>query len=378
VAYFQYGTTAGYGSTTFSQDIGNGNTPLLVSFNVYGLTRGTTYHYRLVVTNLDGTSPSYGADQTFTTPASASSPAWHNIQVTAIANMAGGVRTGVAHTSANLYYYKGTDDNIWCVYWTGTQWAQLRMSTAGNVDDWLTFHPAYNLVYYKGTDNNIWACYWAGTQWSQIRLSNTGNVAGDVVVDTVWNLAYYRGTDGNIWALGFSAGVGWATVSLGGIGNAAGNVSVDSAWHLIYYRAADNHLWTYYYPGGGAWTQVRLSTNANVAGSVTADAGGLVYYASTADGSAWAVYWTGAGWGQGPLNSSAKLNAVPTVFYPRIAAYINQAGQCALLYQSGAPWVSTLLGDGGGNLGGGLSAMRANYWLFSGRSDGHVVWFYYQ
>ena len=375
-AYFQYGLGTGYGSTTYTMNLGSGTAPVPVGFNIAGLAPGTTYHYRLVVTNSDGTF--YGVDQTFTTPATVSPGAWHSIRITANANMAPGTRTGVAHTSANLYYYKGTDQNVWAVYWNGTQWAQLQMTTAGNVDDWLVFHPAYNLVYYKGTDNNIWACYYTGTQWSQSKLTTNGKVAGDVIVDTVWNLAYYRGTDGNIWALGYSAGAGWGTASLGGIGNVAGSVSVDSAWHLIYYRTADKNLWTYYYPGTGAWTQVKLSTNANVGGSLTADAGGLVYYSSSVDGSTWGLFWNGAAWGQALLNGTAVMNGAPSLYGQYIPLYLTPGGQCRVMYVSGASWVNALLGDGSSGLIGGLGVLQANSWVFSGRNDGSVMLFYYQ
>jgi hypothetical protein len=41
-------------------------------------------------------------------------------------------------------------------------------------------------------------------------------------------------------------------------------------------------------------------------------------------------------------------------------------------------WNTALLGSGGANLTGGLSVLRTKYWVFAGRSDGHIVWFYYQ
>jgi hypothetical protein len=63
--YFEYGTTAAYGSTTPAHAL----TPTMagqpVSEALSGLTPGTTYHFRLVATNALG--PSAGADATFTT-----------------------------------------------------------------------------------------------------------------------------------------------------------------------------------------------------------------------------------------------------------------------------------------------------------------------
>ncbi len=63
-AYFEYGTTISYGSTTTSQSIGSGTTAVSVTANLTGLSAGTTYHFRLVASNTNGTS--YGADQSFT------------------------------------------------------------------------------------------------------------------------------------------------------------------------------------------------------------------------------------------------------------------------------------------------------------------------
>ena len=64
-AYFQYGTTTSYGSTTSSQSVGSGTTAVAVSRQITGLVQNRTYHCRVVATNSNGTS--YGADRTFTT-----------------------------------------------------------------------------------------------------------------------------------------------------------------------------------------------------------------------------------------------------------------------------------------------------------------------
>ena len=61
--YFQYGTTKSYGSTTTSNSIGTSSGSR--SQTISGLTRRTTYHFRIVATNSGGTS--YGSDLTFTT-----------------------------------------------------------------------------------------------------------------------------------------------------------------------------------------------------------------------------------------------------------------------------------------------------------------------
>jgi len=60
--YFQYGTTAAYGSTTTTQaKTATG----AFSHNLSGLLSGTEYHYRAVAV---GSTTVYGSDKTFTTP----------------------------------------------------------------------------------------------------------------------------------------------------------------------------------------------------------------------------------------------------------------------------------------------------------------------
>ena len=62
--HFQYGTTTNYGLVSASQNF-SGTTTQNVSANVSGLATGTTYHFRIVGTNIMGTT--YGSDRTFTT-----------------------------------------------------------------------------------------------------------------------------------------------------------------------------------------------------------------------------------------------------------------------------------------------------------------------
>ncbi|ADB49856.1 fibronectin type III domain-containing protein [Conexibacter woesei] len=62
---FEYGDTAAYGASTPDTSAGAGSSAINASANLTGLRPGTTYHYRLVASNVMGTS--YGADQTFKT-----------------------------------------------------------------------------------------------------------------------------------------------------------------------------------------------------------------------------------------------------------------------------------------------------------------------
>jgi CSLREA domain-containing protein len=62
---FDFGTTPAYGSSTPALAAGNGGSAGGVSATIGGLAPSTTYHYRVVAINADGTSA--GADATFTT-----------------------------------------------------------------------------------------------------------------------------------------------------------------------------------------------------------------------------------------------------------------------------------------------------------------------
>lgn len=67
-AYFQWGTTTGYGTTTASQSMGSGTSALSVGGGgLTGLTCNTTYHFRVLGTNSVGTT--LGSDASFTTSA---------------------------------------------------------------------------------------------------------------------------------------------------------------------------------------------------------------------------------------------------------------------------------------------------------------------
>ena len=63
----EYGSSISYtNSSRCLPSPGSGTSPVAVSAPLAGLSGGTTYHFRVVATNLLGTS--YGSDETFTTP----------------------------------------------------------------------------------------------------------------------------------------------------------------------------------------------------------------------------------------------------------------------------------------------------------------------
>lgn len=64
--YFQYGKTKSYGSQTGPASAGSGTKGVAVNAPVVGLTPNTTYHFRVVATNVAGAI--VGTNRTFTTP----------------------------------------------------------------------------------------------------------------------------------------------------------------------------------------------------------------------------------------------------------------------------------------------------------------------
>jgi uncharacterized delta-60 repeat protein len=65
VAWFDYGPTASYGSSSAITNVGNGSNSVAVAVSIGLLSPGTTYHYRLVATNCVGAT--LGGDLTFQT-----------------------------------------------------------------------------------------------------------------------------------------------------------------------------------------------------------------------------------------------------------------------------------------------------------------------
>jgi hypothetical protein len=65
VAYYQYGTTTGYGAQSAPTQIAAGTAAVPIGVAVSSLTADTVYHFRLVATNASGTS--LGVDRVFTT-----------------------------------------------------------------------------------------------------------------------------------------------------------------------------------------------------------------------------------------------------------------------------------------------------------------------
>ena len=105
--YFQYGTTTSYGLTTAIQTK-TGNTYQNVVATIGGLTASTTYHFRIVATNSDGTR--YGADMTFTTLSATGLPVGITTPATNVTNSSATLNGSVdPHGfTTNIHFQYGT------------------------------------------------------------------------------------------------------------------------------------------------------------------------------------------------------------------------------------------------------------------------------
>ncbi|MDB6028314.1 MAG: regulatory domain of in-like proprotein convertase, partial [Verrucomicrobiales bacterium] len=121
-AYFQYGTTTNYGSTTAPISVGGGTSAVPVNVTVSGLLPNALYHFRIVASNTGGTA--MGGDVTFTTALS-SAPLATTLAPTAItptnAILNGTVNPNSASTT--VWFDWGTTTNY------GNQTAQTNVGS---------------------------------------------------------------------------------------------------------------------------------------------------------------------------------------------------------------------------------------------------------
>lgn len=105
---FQWGATTGYGNATASTSAGAGTADVPVTANLTMLTQGTTYHFRLVAQNANGTT--YGLDQSFVTLAPPAAPSGVTATASNAANTINWNSVSGA-TSYNIYWSNVTGVN---------------------------------------------------------------------------------------------------------------------------------------------------------------------------------------------------------------------------------------------------------------------------
>lgn len=106
---FEYGTTTNYGAqVTLPDTMATNTTRSFAQINATGLTPGTVYHYRVKVTNDQGTT--IGADGTFTTTLPATVTTGGSDSVAFFNANVAGTATPLAHTLSMFFQYGTTTD----------------------------------------------------------------------------------------------------------------------------------------------------------------------------------------------------------------------------------------------------------------------------
>ncbi|MCX6249576.1 MAG: PKD domain-containing protein [Bacteroidetes bacterium] len=175
---FQYGLTTSYGSTV-SGGIVTGNINVSVSAPISGLTPSTSYHYRVVGTNANGTS--YGADKSFTTLGSGSPPTVttnHATNITATsARLNGHVNPNGYSTNVSFEY--GFTTSYGSSYSVGTINGSTNQLVYADIY-WLS--PATN-YHFRAVASNAY-----GTTYGNDSVFTTLNAAPDVILAYATNI----------------------------------------------------------------------------------------------------------------------------------------------------------------------------------------------
>jgi hypothetical protein len=258
-AYFEYGTTTSYGSTVPAPpgwDIGAGTSFIPTYTTLAGLEPGTTYHYRIVASNLAGTSK--GSDQTFTelvglSPAVIRDPATGDMWV----------------------FYQGANRQMWVWNATTTGWhnEQLTGETfAPGASPTVVRDPATGgdiWVYYQGSNHQMWVWNATTTGWHNEQLTGEAVAPGTSPIverseTTGEQWLYYQGANGQMWVWNATT-TGWHNEQLTGETFAAGasptverDPSSGDMW--VFYQGTSTQMWNWYVMNDGTgWHNAQLT-----------------------------------------------------------------------------------------------------------------------
>jgi len=172
--YFQYGTTTSYGSTTAGQTK-SGNTYQSISANISGLSASTTYHFRIVATNGDGTR--YGSDMVFTTLSATGPPVVTTNPASLIASFSATLNGSVdPHgLTTTVYFQYGTTTS----YGLTTASQSKSGNTYQNVSANISGLAASTTYHFRIVATNS-----AGTRYGADRTFTTLSATGPPVVST--------------------------------------------------------------------------------------------------------------------------------------------------------------------------------------------------
>ena len=202
--YFQWGTTVSYGYTTSSTSAGTGTSNVAVSSNIAGLIAGTTYHFRLVAINNDGTT--YGNDFTFL-------PGAASITTNSISS----ITTSSASSGGNVINDGGLSVTVRGVCWNTSSnptTANSKTTDGGGIGTFTSsiLGLAANTTYYVRAYATNSAGTFYGNELSFTTLSNLPTLTTTAISSISLNSA---SSGGNITNQGISAvtarGVCWST-----------------------------------------------------------------------------------------------------------------------------------------------------------------------
>jgi len=180
--WFEYGPTTSYGSKTSESTLGGGTTPTKVSAALSGISAGTTYHFRMAMSNAYGTQK--GADNNFSTL----SAGWsYQSTLNPGGELASNRLDGVSCVSGSECIAVGeTSGDLMAQSWSGSEWSLMSMPEAGtsfnnNVGvSCTTFTSCTAVGFYWNTGakaDKTLAERWNGSEWL---VQETPNPAGSV------------------------------------------------------------------------------------------------------------------------------------------------------------------------------------------------------
>jgi hypothetical protein len=168
--HFEYGTSTAYGKTVPATEAsaGSGTSDQVVTQGITGLSTGTTYHYRLVATNKNGTVD--GEDRTFV-----ASTRW---AVQSTPNPTGGERgsplqavscsSASACTAVGYYIPSGGGNALLAERWNGTEWTMQTIASPEREEmlDGVSC-PSASVCVAVGKEGDVpLAERWNGSEWS--------------------------------------------------------------------------------------------------------------------------------------------------------------------------------------------------------------------
>jgi hypothetical protein len=362
--YFQWGTTTSYGKATGAQSCGSSWNATAVNAGIGFLTPGTTYHYRLVATNGDGTS--YGPDKTFTSSPNGAffsdasngnnmsrwewntSKGWQQEFLYGHTIAAGtSPATLMINGQPNVFYVDASNGNT-ITDWTWnstTGWQQQPFwghTVAKGTSPVATTVNGEPSVFYVDASNGNTISEWkwnSTTGWQQLPFWGHQVAAGSspsaVYVNGVAHVFYVDATYGNTitdWT--WTPTAGWQQTFFYGDTVAAGTspaaLNIENTARAFYVDASRGNTVTEWSSPGG-WHQLFLGGHSVVSGSSPSgivSAGTPYVFFGDANNSKSLSAWTWnatEGWHQyflyghalteGTSPAATLVNGVPNVFF---------------------------------------------------------------